>query len=67
MNKIMLSDVSLRRNTRSGGRCRYPTRIIFGAIAELAGHASYRLDVLQWWAGRLENFAVRRHGPYTGR
>jgi hypothetical protein len=60
----MMSDIGSRRETRPGRRHSYLARMVFGAIAELAGHTSYRLDVLRWWAERLETVAVRR-GPHV--
>lgn len=58
----MTPDVSSGRQARPGNTL---TRLIFGILAELAGHATYRLMVWHDRAVQLETFAVQRHGPYV--
>jgi hypothetical protein len=59
----MTPDISSGREARPGNTL---TRLVFGILAELAGHASYRLIVWHDRAAQFESFAVRRHGPYVG-
>lgn len=57
----MKPDISSRREARLGNTL---TRLVFGILAELAGHASYRLMMWHNRADQFETFAVQRHGPY---
>jgi hypothetical protein len=58
----MTPDISSGREARPGNTL---TRLVFGILAELAGHASYRFMVWCDRAEQFETFAVQRHGPYV--
>jgi hypothetical protein len=58
----MTSDISSRWEARPSNAL---TRLMFGILAELAGHASYRLMAWHNRADQFETFAVQRHGSYV--